>query len=264
MSFQAMAWATEQKVGNATGKAILLMLANYADEAGSCFPSQKRLSEQCECSVATAQRWVKSLEEDGFLVREKRYGEGGYRRSDRLVLDLKNLRSTELHIREFHNSDDILTYHSDRAEPIREPSVKDVTNVTSKKPHEITPMENLQKVLSRERASDVVAHRKAIRKPLTARAAELLAKKFAKTPDPNAAADQMIANGWQGFEPEWIENRQQQRSPMNGSTRITAADEATRRLKELENADASGITDDNQNALILISKHPQRTGQGSR
>jgi len=70
-----------------------------------------------------------------------------------------------------------------------------------------TPRDALAAVLDAERAQAVVDHRQRIRKPLTAHAAKLLAGKFAKVPDPNGAADAMIANGWQGFEPEWLEDR---------------------------------------------------------
>jgi len=69
-----------------------------------------------------------------------------------------------------------------------------------------TPREILLECLSPETADDVLAHRKAMRRPLTGRAAQLLAKGFLATADPNAAADMMIARGWQGFKPEWFDN----------------------------------------------------------
>lgn len=70
-----------------------------------------------------------------------------------------------------------------------------------------TPRSELLSVLDQSRADAVLDHRQRIRKPLTAHAAKLLAGKFARCSDPNAAADAMIANGWQGFEPEWLESR---------------------------------------------------------
>lgn len=70
-----------------------------------------------------------------------------------------------------------------------------------------TPRDELQTVLDCERADAVLEHRQRMRKPLTPRAAKLLAAKFALCHAPNAAADAMVANGWQGFEPEWLENR---------------------------------------------------------
>lgn len=72
-------------------------------------------------------------------------------------------------------------------------------------PAKPTPRSELETVLDRQRAGAIIDHRQRIRKPLTAHAAKLLAGKFAKCPDPNAAADAMIGNGWQGFEPEWLD-----------------------------------------------------------
>jgi hypothetical protein len=60
--------------------------------------------------------------------------------------------------------------------------------------------------LSPDIADAVLAHRRALRRPLTVRAAQLLAKGFLATADPNAAADMMIERGWQGFRAEWFDN----------------------------------------------------------
>jgi hypothetical protein len=65
----------------------------------------------------------------------------------------------------------------------------------------------LSAVLDNDHASAVVEHRDKLRRPLTIHAAKLLASKFAKCPSPNDAADAMIANGWQGFEPDWMQTR---------------------------------------------------------
>jgi len=76
-----------------------------------------------------------------------------------------------------------------------------------------TPRQALEVVLDAQRADAVIEHRKRIGKPVTVRAAELLAGKFARCPDPNAGADAMVSNGWQGFEPEWVDRQQQRGSP---------------------------------------------------
>lgn len=68
-----------------------------------------------------------------------------------------------------------------------------------------TPRGELETVLSPERAAAVVEHRQRIGKPMTAHGAALLARQFARCPDPDTGADAMIANGWQGFQPEWME-----------------------------------------------------------
>ena len=70
-----------------------------------------------------------------------------------------------------------------------------------------TPRDELLSVLDDEQAGAVLEHRQRIRKPLTARAARLLAKKLAQCPDPSAAADLMIERGWAAVEPEWVANR---------------------------------------------------------
>lgn len=91
MSFQAMTWAIKQKVGNATGKAILLMLANYADDEGKCFPGQEKLAAECECSARTIREWLEKFENLGLISREKRRRNDGYRTSDLIVLNLESL-----------------------------------------------------------------------------------------------------------------------------------------------------------------------------
>jgi len=72
---------------------------------------------------------------------------------------------------------------------------------------ERTACVTLETVLDPEHAAAVIEHRKSLKAPLSARAAKALAGKFAKASDPNDAADTMLARGWQGFEPEWLENR---------------------------------------------------------
>lgn len=66
------------------------------------------------------------------------------------------------------------------------------------------PVDHLVLVIDRERAEAVVAHRKAFRKPLTPRSAELLARSLAACPDPAAAADRMLERGWLTVKPEWM------------------------------------------------------------
>lgn len=66
--------------------------------------------------------------------------------------------------------------------------------------------ECLEAVLEPEIAIGVIDHRRGLRKPLTLLAAQGLAKAFAATSDPNSAARTMIERGWQGFQPEWLEN----------------------------------------------------------
>lgn len=76
-----------------------------------------------------------------------------------------------------------------------------------------TPRQALESVLDAKHAADLLDHRKRIKKPMTTRAAELLAGQLAQWHDPNEAADAMILNGWQGFKPEYLQNQRARGSP---------------------------------------------------
>ena len=77
------------------------------------------------------------------------------------------------------------------------------TVVTPPKSKSPSTKEILSEVVSEKTASDVIAHRKALRKPLTPRAAELLAKSLAASGDAEHAAATMIERGWQGYRADW-------------------------------------------------------------
>ena len=73
MSWSALKWASEVKVGNSTDKLILIILANYTDAEDSCYPSHRKLAEVCECSTATVIRAWKRLADNNFIEIEKRF-----------------------------------------------------------------------------------------------------------------------------------------------------------------------------------------------
>jgi DNA-binding transcriptional ArsR family regulator len=72
MSWQCTAWAAKQKTGSAARKVLLLVLANYADEHGICWPTQETLKLETELSEDTIQRHSKALERDGLLKMSRR------------------------------------------------------------------------------------------------------------------------------------------------------------------------------------------------
>lgn len=86
MSFQAMAWAVRQNTGSTIGKCILLMLANYADSEGQCFPSYDRIAKDCECSRRSVICWIERLEEKGLLTKEVRRRKDGTQTSNYITL----------------------------------------------------------------------------------------------------------------------------------------------------------------------------------
>jgi hypothetical protein len=87
-AYAAPAWAAEQRVGSVGAKAVLLVLANYADENFSCYPGQQTIAYETEQHVNTVARQLKRLAELNLIRREKRYGKDGTRTSDRYFLQL--------------------------------------------------------------------------------------------------------------------------------------------------------------------------------
>jgi uncharacterized protein YdaU (DUF1376 family) len=70
-------------------------------------------------------------------------------------------------------------------------------------PGKPTPRQQLETVLDPEHAEAVIEHRQRLRKPLTERAAKMMAIDLAKFPEPNVAADQMIKKGWLSIDVGW-------------------------------------------------------------
>ena len=78
MSFQSMAWATSQKLEHATDKYLLIMLANYANADGECYPSVERISEDTAMDRKTVMKCLSNLIELGLVVDTgKRVGSRG-------------------------------------------------------------------------------------------------------------------------------------------------------------------------------------------
>ena len=71
MSFQAMAKAVEIKLPTKE-KFVLIMLANYADESGKCWPAVQTLANDTGLSTATVKRALKSLIDRGIVSRAQR------------------------------------------------------------------------------------------------------------------------------------------------------------------------------------------------
>jgi biotin operon repressor len=75
MSFQAMAWAVKQTLPS-RDKFVLIMLANYADESGKCWPSLNRLASDTSTSKSTVQNAIRALEAAGVLAVQARTQDG--------------------------------------------------------------------------------------------------------------------------------------------------------------------------------------------
>jgi DNA-binding transcriptional regulator PaaX len=91
MSNKAITWAFEQDLPT-IDKFVLVVLADYADEAHSCYPGQQRIATNTGASVSTVRRALARLERHGLILRERRRRKDGSRTSDRYLLPVDNYR----------------------------------------------------------------------------------------------------------------------------------------------------------------------------
>lgn len=108
MSIRALKWAFDQKLPTIP-KFVLVVLGDYADERHSCYPGQKHIAEMIGSSESSVRRSLKTLEDEGYIQRERRTRDNGSRTSDRYVLAV-NVTG---------RSKDGLTGHGDTPQPVR-------------------------------------------------------------------------------------------------------------------------------------------------
>jgi len=88
MSSTGMSWARQQKAGNATAKAVLLLLGELVGDDGISTRSQTQLAEILECNRDTVGRALTHLEKANLIRRERRQASDTKRLSDRIVLQM--------------------------------------------------------------------------------------------------------------------------------------------------------------------------------
>lgn len=69
MSIQAVAWALEQQISDASAKLVLIALCNaYNGKNGRCDPSRSRIAHEASCSLKTVDRKLHWLTENGWIT----------------------------------------------------------------------------------------------------------------------------------------------------------------------------------------------------
>ncbi len=86
MSVHAITWALDYAAGGVAEKVILLVLANYANEHGISWPSQKTLADQTAPGERTVRRVLADMEGCGVIRRIARRRGNGSRQSDMILL----------------------------------------------------------------------------------------------------------------------------------------------------------------------------------
>lgn len=85
MSVQAITGALSIKDVSPSEKLLLIVLSNYADEEGKCWPSQSRLARDTCMSKRTIIRLFATLELKGLLSRKARFRKNA-RTTDMILL----------------------------------------------------------------------------------------------------------------------------------------------------------------------------------
>lgn len=83
MSVEAMTWAFSQQTGSPSAKLVLLVLADYADERGSCWPSQRKIAAKSEQSIDSVQRRLIELQKQDLIECKAQTRPGGRGRTAR-------------------------------------------------------------------------------------------------------------------------------------------------------------------------------------
>ncbi|PMY37344.1 hypothetical protein C1Y35_19865 [Pseudomonas sp. GW456-L14] len=224
MSFQAMAWAVEQKLPTRE-KFVLLMLANRTNhDTGRCDPSHKRLAEDCGMSQSTVKRAIQQLEEDGYLVVENRSVEGVKIPNQYLLLLDRGVGSHRPY--PVHSEPRVGSHrpegsgHTDLRVGSHRP-IKQELNLEGK-PEEIGASAKTKDLvgvkemistvpgLSEQVAKDFLKIRKAKRAPLTqtawSRILAVLAEAETKGCKPESALGEAVERCWQTVKIEWLVN----------------------------------------------------------
>ncbi len=72
MSLAAITWAYAQRCGSPTVKAVLLKLADAANDAGICWPSLRTIADQTELSLRSVRVALRQLEATGMIQTTRR------------------------------------------------------------------------------------------------------------------------------------------------------------------------------------------------
>jgi hypothetical protein len=192
MSIKIMSAIFDSRTLGPTERLIMLSLADHADDQGRCYPSISRLCERTGLSERAVQSNIKALTAAGHLVVQANAGPSGCN-----VYFVRPTPAADAPPQEMHPRSKCTT----PPQQVRPTPAADAPKPsrTIIEPSEIR--EALVPLLGEELADGFIAHRKALKAPLTPHASRLLAKKLAECADPKAEAERSIVNGWKSVFP---------------------------------------------------------------
>ncbi|WP_345956573.1 helix-turn-helix domain-containing protein [Pseudomonas fulva] len=234
MSIQSMTWALEQRVvTDPTCRHVLLCLANYADKNGrGAFPSASSLSDDTGLSERTIRYKLDALEAAGVIRRGNQAIAAAYiDRYDRrpVVYDMVENRGAPAAPRDDEDAErganedatgcssqqSGVQMKTERGAPAA-PNPSSIRQLSVNKPigdkspgqkgrkSKFDPLTAKPANASDQAWADFCEMRKAKRAPLTLRACELIAKKLANHPEPDAVLDKSTTSSWSDIYPESV------------------------------------------------------------
>jgi hypothetical protein len=200
-----------------TPKAVLISLADQANDHGSCWPSMSGIAERTCFGRTAVIEAIKWLEEAGLLSIEKNGG-----RTNRYQLDLNRLRQREIEpVRQAYQSGKRTsptnghTSPSGGLPPVREadqpvreadpnrqePSIEP----KRKKKPSVSVTVLVEAGFDEATAAEFISHKVGVKAPLTERAwKDHLAESRKAGWSPVAAAEKVMARNWKGFDAKYV------------------------------------------------------------
>ena len=203
MSHEATNWAIKQRGIKPAAKIVLWHLCDRYHPDNGCFPSLDTLAEDCEMSRRSVQDQINSLVEAGLVFVEKTVRNRGRLPSNSYRFPFEkdlgqNLPQAESALGKNEPSP-LANSRNHLGQNLPTNPVRGTSKRTSKPKSEAEQvLEALLTFLSQDVAEDFIGHRKDLRKPLTMRAVKLIEKDLKGHPNPNAAVQATIKNGWAG------------------------------------------------------------------
>ena len=211
MSVKIMAAVYDSDLSDVYDVAVMLALANHADDEGRCYPSVRRISELARCSERKAQNVIKGLQDRGYLRIDQQAGPRG--------VNVFYVIPTPAHCAPPHDVHPAQraphprtactppphTVHPTPAQRAPEPSINH--QETSEKRQTRDVHDALEAFAGSEAVASFIAFRRKMKKPLTLTGAKRLAKTLDEIRklggDPDDALALAEERGWQSIKADW-------------------------------------------------------------
>ncbi len=248
MSNSALAWAWSQKLSGMGEKCVLAALADYADDAGKCWPSIDTLAARCSGNRKSIIRIIKRLRDENLIAvtyEKSRYGRKAVYRLN------QSYSATSGALSPVASWDQCQSHHATGTSPtmsfdwshdatltIIEPSIELSIEPSKRAKAKAKQLIGLPDWLPSKAWNGFVTARKEAKKPMTARAVELAIKQLddlrSQGHHPAAVLDQSVMRGWSGLFP--IKNQNNRPARPNGSA-VAAGLSVAEALRKKENGE---------------------------